>query len=311
MIIRLPRKLWKACEKAIAMARQAERYLEQDGEIHPLVGAAIVDAEGNLLSFAARREDGTNHAELCALGKLSERKRRRLHTIITTLEPCCYRGSVSKINCAKTIVRTGVAQCVIGTLDPAMSVRGRGAHILEKRGVYFTMFPSELQKHVLDINRSYVRHHWELYSSGRRPEPRPGIVRDDLEYDLTFAPAELKNYLSGPEFSNQTRQAYEYARSAGYASSSSDFARYFSKKATSPGNPISQSTESDVAGSASLFELAARYLAVAPGEDANRTELERAAIFQYVGEWWYRTQSTSQGAPISAEPRVRDSARAS
>ena len=118
MYIRLPKRIRDGCVKAIDLAKKSEQHLEKDGKLHPLVGAVVLDSEGDILAEGTRLGVGRTHAEVDAISNLNSRK-ALVHTVITTLEPCCYRGDPTEICCAKRIVRLGTRQVVIGTLDPA------------------------------------------------------------------------------------------------------------------------------------------------------------------------------------------------
>src|SRR5208282_5759223 len=148
--MRLSRKLEAACAHAIELAKNSREYLETGG-VHPLVGAVILDRDDNQLSCGSRREDDVSHAEVVAIKKLRPSDAPRVHTVVTTLEPCCYRGNLDEICCSNRVVTLGAKRVIIGSLDPAASVRGRGAHILQLRNVYFTMFPEELNREVLEV----------------------------------------------------------------------------------------------------------------------------------------------------------------
>jgi pyrimidine deaminase RibD-like protein len=276
-VMRLSRKLEAACRDAIKLAKKSESYMERDGKIHPLVGAVILDGEDNQLSRGARREDGTSHAEVVAIRKLRRSDVPRVHTVVTTLEPCCYRNDLNEICCAKQVVRSGAKRVIIGSLDPAASVRGRGAHILQLRKVYFTMFPEALNREVLDVNSNYIRWESELYGSGRKRQ-RHGIVRDDMELSLEFGPARVRRYLTSREFWSEAESLYDEFKSKGIPEVA--FGKFFSLRATFANNRIAHAVEGR------LFQLFAGYLAVPQGSTPTETATGRQYVYQTIGEWW-------------------------
>lgn len=285
--VELPRRLVEACELAISLAQESKDYLERGEALHPLVGAVILDEDGNLLSQAARREDGRNHAEVVAINRIGASDIPRVHTVVTTLEPCCYRKDPQEICCSKRIVRTGAKQVVIGTLDPAASVRGRGAQILQVRNVYFVMFPKNLQDQIARINDSYIRFYSELYTSGRRPRPKPGIVKDDMEFNLDYAPARVVRYLTSKRFWEQMKQIHMEFRTHGITDVRFDI--FFAIKAASPGSEIATVMEAEGRrGGPSLFELVASYLAIPGPLTRDEKGTDRQLVYQHIGEWWYR-----------------------
>ena len=176
--------------------------MEADGNFHPLVGAVILNREGKEVAGGSRRGDKKKHAEVVAIENLVQSgKQTDAHTLITTLEPCSYRNNhEQEICCAKRVVRLGIKQVIIGTLDPAYGVRGRGSNILQAREVYFTMFPEKFKKELNELNKDYIKFHSELLLSAAPRAPRSGIVQDDQEFDLGFAPSALHKVLTSPEF---------------------------------------------------------------------------------------------------------------
>ena len=80
------------CEMAVAEARKS--VAEDDGELHPHVGAVIVK-DGNVVASGYRGETGEGrHAEFCALKKLNDDVDNvdlSGCTVYTTLEPCSIR----------------------------------------------------------------------------------------------------------------------------------------------------------------------------------------------------------------------------
>lgn len=278
-------KVRTACVEAIKRAIESKAYLEKRG-LHPLVGAVILDRDGNILAEGARRADGHNHAEVVAIKNLRSKDKNKVHTIITTLEPCCYRGDPDEICCAKRIVRLGAKQVTIGTLDPASGVRGRGGQILQMSKVYFTMFPRDLQDRVLEINRSYIQFESALYATGRR-HMRGGVVKDDLEFDLSYAPTRVIRYLKGKSFQNIVKGIYKNFKSRGIPSFK--FPRFFGMEVPAPGSRIAKVMEKrPKKGGPSLFELVASYKAIPPISPDKDKNVERTMVYQYIGEWWYK-----------------------
>lgn len=88
------------CERAVELAKKSVQ--EDDGELHPYVGAAIVK-DGKIISTGFRGETGEGrHAEFCALKKVNEDVDNvdlRGCTVYTTLERCSKRKP-PRIPCA-------------------------------------------------------------------------------------------------------------------------------------------------------------------------------------------------------------------
>lgn len=292
MRVKLPDELLEACRQAIGYAKESERYLEKDGDLHPLVGAVILDKRGRKLSSkGARRQDGCNHAEVVAINSLAAGDRARAHTVVTTLEPCCYRNDPEEICCCKRIVRLGVEQVLIGTLDPASSVRGRGAQILQMRKVYFTMFPADLQEEAGHVNKSYIDFESELYGSGRRLHLSSGIVRDDMEFNLDYGPTRVLRYITSSSFWTQMNRVISDFRNRGIVDL--EFEKFFAIRAACPGSEFASVMET---GGSTIFESLASYLAIPLASSKDEIATERQLIYQRLGEWWYTNRLKHRAA---------------
>lgn len=285
--IRFPPEIEDACEEAIELAEASRKNMEKDGDLHPLVGAVLLDSNGRKLTTGSRRENGKSHAEVCAIEKLGMQK-SKVHTVVTTLEPCCYRNNPDKICCAKRVVRLGAKQCIIGTLDPATGVRGRGAQILQMRDVYFTMFPRRLQERIMKVNREYVQFMSDLYASGKRIDAKEGQEKDDREFDFGCGPVSVLNYLSSKVFNEEAANIYKSHRRYNLTDSEEGFAKYFALRVSSSGK-ISSRVKKDT----DLYELIASYQAIRPPMDESGAETERQVIYQMIGSWWYQKNKTS------------------
>lgn len=97
---------------------------------NPLVGAVIVN-EGRIVGIGAHLKAGEPHAEIHALSMAGEYANGG--TIYVTLEPCSHHGRTGP--CAEAIVRAGIKNVVIATLDPNPLVSGNGVKILEEAGI--------------------------------------------------------------------------------------------------------------------------------------------------------------------------------
>ena len=98
---------------------------------NPMVGAVIVNADGQIVGTGYHERAGGPHAEIIALqkaGKLSEDG-----TLYVTLEPCCHRGRTGP--CTDEIVAAGIKRVVVATLDPNPAVQGNGAELLQQHRI--------------------------------------------------------------------------------------------------------------------------------------------------------------------------------
>ncbi len=97
---------------------------------NPPVGSVIV-TDGEIVGRGFHPKAGEPHAEVFALRDAGEKARGA--TVYVTLEPCSHTGKTGP--CADALIKAGVAEVVIGCLDPNPRVAGRGVARLEKAGV--------------------------------------------------------------------------------------------------------------------------------------------------------------------------------
>ena len=101
---------------------------------NPPVGAAALDAEGNVLAVAAHRKAGTPHAEAALLELCrAQNLMARIHTLAVTLEPCNHQGRTPP--CSAAIIAAGIKHVAIGALDPNPHVKGGGVEALRLAGI--------------------------------------------------------------------------------------------------------------------------------------------------------------------------------
>lgn len=100
---------------------------------NPMVGAVIVDPEGNIIGEGYHRRCGQAHAEVNAVASVKDKSQLRDCTMYVTLEPCSHYGKTPP--CAKLIIDSGIPRVVVGAGDPFREVAGRGIHMLRDAGV--------------------------------------------------------------------------------------------------------------------------------------------------------------------------------
>lgn len=118
-----------------ALMREALRVAERGRglvEPNPLVGAVIV-RDGMVLARGWHHRFGEPHAEVDALSKLQEPNTAEGATMYVTLEPCCHYGKTPP--CTKAIIKSGIKEVVIATLDPNPRVSGKGVAELRRAGI--------------------------------------------------------------------------------------------------------------------------------------------------------------------------------
>ena len=117
----------KLMKKCIALAKKSEGFVSPN----PLVGAVVLDKDGNIAGFGRHERCGEAHAEVNALKMAADKAKGG--TIIVNLEPCSHFGKTPP--CADLIIEKGLKKVVIGTLDPNPIVAGNGIKKLENAGI--------------------------------------------------------------------------------------------------------------------------------------------------------------------------------
>lgn len=97
---------------------------------NPAVGCIVVRG-GRVLGRGHHRGAGRPHAEVEALTDAGGRAKGA--TLYTSLEPCCHHGRTPP--CTRALIESGVAEVVVGAVDPNPAVRGRGLAALRRAGI--------------------------------------------------------------------------------------------------------------------------------------------------------------------------------
>lgn len=127
------------------MKRALELALKGEGRTspNPLVGAVIVK-DGIIVGEGYHKQAGGPHAEIMALEQAGIKARGA--NLYVTLEPCNHYGKTPP--CTEAIIRGGLKNVYIATLDPNPLVSGKGLNRLKQAGinVYTGLLEKEAQK---------------------------------------------------------------------------------------------------------------------------------------------------------------------
>jgi predicted HTH transcriptional regulator/pyrimidine deaminase RibD-like protein len=127
---------------------------EKEGD--PLVGAVLVDPEGNFLAEAHRGKSGSgHHGEFSLLEKVMGGEAPSGCTIYVTLEPCNERG-VGKKACAYRVAEARPNRVVVGMIDPNPRINGRGVEILRQHGIPVDPFDEDLTEQIKIANKAFI-----------------------------------------------------------------------------------------------------------------------------------------------------------
>ncbi|MGL5206203.1 MAG: bifunctional diaminohydroxyphosphoribosylaminopyrimidine deaminase/5-amino-6-(5-phosphoribosylamino)uracil reductase RibD [Acidaminococcaceae bacterium] len=138
----------KWMQRAIALARKGTGTTSPN----PLVGAVLVDGDGNIVGEGWHRKAGEAHAEINALTQAGEKARGT--TAYVTLEPCSHYGRTGP--CCEALIAAGVKRVVVAIGDPNPKVAGNGIKRMREEGIEVDI--GVLAKEAAEINEVFL--HW-------------------------------------------------------------------------------------------------------------------------------------------------------
>ncbi len=141
--------------RCLQLARQAEGRTSPN----PIVGAVVLDENGEVVGEGFHERAGQAHAEKIALRVAGSRARGG--TLYTNLEPCKHVHNRRTSPCTPLVLEAGIARLVIGQSDP-IAAHGGGAKWLEKRGVSVT-------RHVLEGQCKEANRGFMMWAQKGRP----------------------------------------------------------------------------------------------------------------------------------------------
>ena len=121
---------------------------------NPLVGAVIVYND-QIIGEGYHKKHGEAHAEVNAINSVKDKELLKKSTIYVNLEPCAHYGKTPP--CANLIANSGIPNIVIGTIDPAAHVSGKGVEILRSAGCNVQI--GILEEESRDLNKRFFTFH--------------------------------------------------------------------------------------------------------------------------------------------------------
>ena len=137
---------WSA--RALELAQKADFRASPN----PMVGAVVLDKDGQLAGEGFHLGPGTPHAEEVALAQAGERAKGG--TIYINLEPCIHAHR--NPSCADALLAAGIYRVVVSMQDPDARVRGAGVKALQTAGVRTVLGVHE--DRAKRLNEFYVKH---------------------------------------------------------------------------------------------------------------------------------------------------------
>jgi diaminohydroxyphosphoribosylaminopyrimidine deaminase/5-amino-6-(5-phosphoribosylamino)uracil reductase len=121
---------------------------------NPMVGAVLVDG-GEIIGEGWHERAGGPHAEVRAIDQVSDPDRLKSATLYVSLEPCSHHGRTPP--CADLIIKMGIPNVVIGSVDPNPEVSGNGIAKLQAAGCAVTK--GVLKESCDQLNRRFFTFH--------------------------------------------------------------------------------------------------------------------------------------------------------
>lgn len=115
----------KYMKYAIELAKKGRGFVNPN----PLVGAVLVRND-EIIGEGYHDVYGGKHAEVHAIGDMQNLGDV---TLYVTLEPCCHYGKTPP--CTELIIKSGIRNVFVSTLDPNPLVAGKGVKILRDHGI--------------------------------------------------------------------------------------------------------------------------------------------------------------------------------
>jgi diaminohydroxyphosphoribosylaminopyrimidine deaminase/5-amino-6-(5-phosphoribosylamino)uracil reductase len=140
---------------ALALARRGRGRTGAN----PNVGCLLVK-DGLIVGRSWTQDGGRPHAEATALAEAGDRAKGA--TAYVTLEPCAHESPRGPA-CADTLIRAGIARCVVAMTDPDPRTAGRGIAALKAAGIAVT-------EGVLEAEARHELTGFTRRLSGGRPE---------------------------------------------------------------------------------------------------------------------------------------------
>lgn len=118
---------------------------------NPIVGAVVLDRNGEIVGRGYHKKHGQAHAEVGALDEAGDKAKEG--TIYVNLEPCCHFGKTPP--CSKRVIESGVKTVVTGMQDPNPVVDGGG--ISEIRAAGIEVITNVLRDECILANKGFVK----------------------------------------------------------------------------------------------------------------------------------------------------------
>ncbi len=133
------------------MARSGAGYTAPN----PLVGAVLVNSNGEIVARGAHLKYGEAHAEINCFNNFEHSGGKNFSnlTLFVNLEPCSHQGKTPP--CTELIIKKGVKKVVVAMADPNPLVSGKGIKALRDAGI--EVETGVLEKEAKELNRVFIK----------------------------------------------------------------------------------------------------------------------------------------------------------
>lgn len=133
-------------ERCFQLAEKGRGYTRTN----PLVGAILVDTNGNIVSEGYHQTYGEAHAEVNCLNSVNNSALLASSTLYISLEPCNFYGKTPA--CTDLILRKGIKKVVVGSADFNPKVRLQGIEFLQSNDIDVINLNLEEEQKLLNIS---------------------------------------------------------------------------------------------------------------------------------------------------------------
>ena len=121
---------------------------------NPMVGSVIV-YDDKIIGEGWHKKAGEPHAEVNAINSVKDKSLLKKSTIYVSLEPCSHFGKTPP--CCDLIIKNGIPNVVVGTVDPNIKVAGNGIKKLIQAGSHVTV--GILETECNELNKRFFTFH--------------------------------------------------------------------------------------------------------------------------------------------------------
>lgn len=180
-------------EKYMTRCIQLAKIGQCNTSPNPMVGCVIVYND-KIIGEGYHLRAGQAHAEVNAINSVSDKTLLKKSTLYVNLEPCAHFGKTPP--CANLIADLKIPNVVIGTIDTAAHVSGKGIEILKNAGCNVKV--GVLEKESRQLNKRFFTFHEKKrpYIILKWAETLDGFIDVDKAIKSEVKPTWITNQLS-------------------------------------------------------------------------------------------------------------------